>query len=213
MSGNKVSDMITNYFHWPGVVKDCINYCKSCTKCQRTSKYMPPKAPTVERPMLSEPFESMAVDLVGPLPKGKGGARFILTTICLVTRWPEAIPLKSITAKSVAEGLWQVFCRTGIPETIMSDQGTQFCSRLVRELCSLSGMQQFWTSPYHPQCNGTIERMHSTLKSILKKADDKKLGWVEQLPFALFTLRQMPNSESGLSPFDLVYGYRVRTPL
>ncbi len=83
LSGNKVSDMITNYFHWPGVVKDCINYCKSCTKCQRTSKYMPPKAPIVERPVLSEPFESMAVDLVGPLPKGKGGARFILTTICL----------------------------------------------------------------------------------------------------------------------------------
>ncbi len=131
----------------------------------------------------------------------------------MATRWPEAIPLRSITAKSVAEGLWQIFSRTSIPEVILSDQGSQFCSKLMKELCERIQVQKVRTSPYHPQSNGCVERMHSTLKSVLSKCIDAKRDWAAQIPFVLFILRQMPNSDSLFSPFDLVYGFRVRTPL
>ncbi len=93
----------------------------------------------------------------------------MLTCVCMATRWPEAVPLRSITAKAVAEGLWSIFSRTAIPEKILSDQGVQFCSRLVKELCSLLGIESVRTSPYHPETNGTVERMHGTMKSILGK--------------------------------------------
>ncbi len=213
LSGDKVVKMVGRYFVWPGMAKELCEHCRSCGVCQRKSKHTPRRALAVERPLLSEPFEAMAVDLVGPLPKGKGGNRFLLTCVCLATRWPEAVPLRSITARAVAEGLWSIFSRTSVPEKMLSDQGGQFCGKVVGELSKMLGIERVRTSPYHPQTNGTVERFHGTLKSILGKCVDEGKDWVEQLPFALFVLRQMPHADSGFSPFDLVYGFRVRTPL
>ena len=167
----------------------------------------------VERPVLTEPFEQMAFDLVGSLPKAKGGYRFVLTAVCMATRWPEAIPLKSITARAVAEGMVNIFSRTAIPLQILSDQGTQFLSSLVKELCKLLGIQRLKTTAYHPQTNGTVERMHFTLEGMLTKAHTQGMDWAFQIPFALFALRPMPHRDTLLSPFDLIFGYNVRTPL
>ncbi len=127
-------------------------------------KQRPRKAPVIERPVLTEPFEDVAVDIVGLLPKGKGGCRYLLTYVCLATKWPEAVPLRTITARSVAEGLWSIFVRTSIPERILTDQGSQFCSK---ELCALIGIEKVQTPPYHPQMNGAVERMHGTFKATL----------------------------------------------
>ncbi len=213
LGAEKVSAMISRYFVWPGMRKDIVEYCRSCTVCQRKSKSKPRRAPAVERPILSEPFESVAIDLVGPLPKGKGGCRYLLTYVCLATRWPEAVPLRSITAKAVMEGLWSIFVRTSIPERILSDQGSQFCAKVMSQMCEMLGIQKLRTSPYHPESNGAVERMHGTFKAILGKCIDDGVDWVGQIRFVLFVLRQMPHADSGFSPFDLVYGFRVRTPL
>ncbi len=96
---------------------------------------------------------------------------------------------------------------------MLTDQGSQFCSRLVKELCSLTGVEKVQTFPYHPQTNGAVERMHGTFKSILSKCSASGLDWVGQINYVLFVLRQMPHANSGFSPFDLVYGFRVQTPL
>ncbi len=122
-----MAKMVGRYFAWPGMAREIIEYCRSCEKCQIRSKYKPRRAPAVERPILAEPFESVAIDLVGPLPKGKGGNGYILTYVCLATKWPEAVPLRSITAKAVMDGLWSIFSRTSILERILTDQGSQFC--------------------------------------------------------------------------------------
>ncbi len=117
-----------------------------------------------------------------------------LTCVCLATRWPEAVPLRSITAKAVAEGLWLIFSRTSVPEKMLSDQGGQFCGKVVSELSRMLGIERVRTSPYHPQTNGTVEQFHGTLKSILGKCVDEGKDWVEQLSFALFVMRQMPHA-------------------
>ncbi len=213
LGAEKVSQLVKKYFIWPSMAKEIFEYCASCSSCQLRSKSKPRRAPVVDRPVMSEPFETVAIDLVGPLPKGKGGCRFILTYICLATRWPEAIPLRSITAKAVVEGLWSIFSRTSIPEVLLSDQGSQFCGKVMSQLCAWLGVEKVKTSPYHPETNGCVERMHGTLKSILGKCMEKGGDWVEQINFALFVLREMPHKDSGFSPFDLVYGFRVRTPL
>ncbi len=71
LGGEKTLRMIAKYFTWPGMSKEVYGHCKSCSVCQMKSKYVPPKAPVVERPVLTEPFECLAIDLVGPLPKAK----------------------------------------------------------------------------------------------------------------------------------------------
>ncbi len=192
LGGGKVAKLVSRYFLWPGMVKDVEDHCKGCEICQRKSKAKPSRAPAVERPVLTEPFESVAVDLVGPLPKGKGGCRFLLTYVCMATRWPEAVPLRSITARSVAD---------------------QFCGRVVKQLCELLGVEKLRTSPYHPQTNGMVERMHGMLKGVLGRCIEDRVDWVGLVPLALYVLRQMPHADSGFSPFDVVFGFRVRTPL
>ena len=124
----------------------------------------------VERPITTEPFEQVAFDIVGPFPKAKGGCRHVLTSICMGSKWPEAIPLKSITAKAVAEGMVGVFSRTGLPLQILTDEGAQFTGALMKELCKLLGVERIRTTAYHPQTNGVVERMHSSLTGMLNKA-------------------------------------------
>ena len=115
------------------------------------------------------------------------------------SRWPEAVALRSITARSVATGMIEIFSRTGIPLQLLTDQGTQFLSSLVTHLCRDLGIDKLRTAPYHPECNGVVERMHGTLGPMLTKASQKGLDWVGQLPFALFALRSAPNKDSSFS--------------
>ena len=167
----------------------------------------------IEREVLTEPFEALAFDIVGPMPEGKGGCRFLLTAICMASKWPEAIPLRSITAKAVAQGMIEIFARTSIPLQLLTDQGTQFVGSLVTKLCKNLNIDKIKTTPYHPECNGVVERMHGTLGAMLTKASSVGLDWVGQIPFALFALRSAPNRDTHFSPFQLVYGHQVRTPL
>ena len=213
LGARKVKALVKQRFTWPNMGKEVIEYCRSCEVCQRCSKAAARKAPMKEREILTEPFECLAFDIVGPMPKGKGGCRFLLTAICMASKWPEALPLRTITAKAVAQGMMDIFSRTGIPLQLLTDQGAQFLGFLVSRLCRDLSIEKIKTTPYHPECNGVVECMHGTLGAMLTKATSMGLDWVAQIPFALFALRSAPNRDTHFSPFELVYGHQVRTPL
>ncbi len=172
--------MIKKRFLWPNMKKEIYQHCSSCTKCQYNFKYQPKKASMFPRPVITKPFQSVAIDLVGPLPKGRLGCQFILTSICLATRWPSAVALKSTTSRAVAEALWTIFSNATIPEKILSDKGPQFMSAVMKDLTSFLGITHVVTSSaYHPQTNGCVDRVHGTFKSILKKCISCKTDWVQ----------------------------------
>ena len=213
MGARRVKALLKARFSWPGLGKDVVDYCRSCPSCQTCAKSQARKVPLMERRVLTEPFEVMGFDIVGPMPKGKGGCQYLLTAICMATKWPEAIPLRSISAKSVAMGMVEIFSRTGIPLQLVTDQGTQFVGKMMTSLCASLHIDKLKTTPYHPEGNGVCERMHGTLGAMLTKAAKAGQDWVGQVPFALFALRAAPNRDTQFSPFELVYGRRVRTPL
>ena len=167
----------------------------------------------VARSALTQPFESVAFDLVGPLPKGKGGHRFILTYICLATKWPEAVHVRNVSSGTVGQAMVYIFCRTAIPCQLLTDQGSQFLGGLVRQLCKVLGVVQVNTTAYHPQANGALERLHGTLESILTKAKDQGLDRVNHLPLAMAALRRMPNRDTGFSQPELIFGENTKGPL
>ena len=213
MGSRRVTALIKQKFDWPGMGQEVIQYCRSCVSCQRCAKPRARQVPMMERKVLSEPFESLAFDLVGPFPKGKGGSRYLLTCVCMASKWPEALPIRSMTASAVAQGMIEIFSRVGVPLRLLSDQGSQFVGKVISKLCSSLQIEKIQSTPYHPEGNGVVERMHSTLGAMLTKAANQGLDWVGQVPFALFALRSAPNRDTGFSPFDLVYGRHVRTPL
>ena len=213
LGARKVKALIRQRFMWPGMATEVVEHCRSCVVCQKCKKQKARRVPLIEREVLSEPFEVLAMDLVGPFPVGKGGYTHLLTAVCMSSKWPEIVPLKTTTAEAVAAAMMTVFATTGIPLQLLTDQGSQFVGSLVKHLCQDLHIDKLKTAPYHPECNGVVERMHGTLGSMLTKATSLGLDWVSQIPFALFALRSNPNRDTGFSPFELVFGHGVRTPL
>jgi len=205
--------LIGSRFVWPGIHGDIVKFVKTCDVCLCMNSSGNKQALMVPRPILSQPFESVAVDLVGPLPKGRRGCKYIFTYICLSSRWPEAIPMRTASAKEAAQALLDIISRTGFPLRILSDRGTIFMSNLMTDLHTLLGIDSVQTSPYRPQSNGVVERLHGTLKPMLAKAQEEGMDWVEFLPLALYAIRQVPNRDTGFSPHMLVFGREMAGPL
>ena len=115
------------------------------------------------------PWQKVAVDLVGPMPETPAGNRWILVIMDHFTRWQDAIAIPAATTPVVAATLDQrVFCYLGLPEHLHSDQGAQFESQLMEELCTLWRIDKTHTTPYHPQSNGIVERSNRHLGDSLR---------------------------------------------
>ncbi|KAL8616281.1 hypothetical protein ACOMHN_056224 [Nucella lapillus] len=122
--------------------------------------------------------------------------------------------MKDISSSSVAEALLNIFSRLGFPKEILSDQGSQFNSELMKEFHTVCGSKGVRTSPYHPQANGIVERFHGTMKAMLKKVvRDRPKDWHRYLPALLFACRELPSESTGFSPFKLLFGREVRGPV
>ena len=142
----KMARRILQRFYWPTLFQDVRRYCEMCKECQLHGG-RGGRAPLIPLPIIGEPFKRIAMDIIGPLPRTRRGNRFILVLSDYATRYPEAIPLRNITANKVAEALIDIFARHGIPEEILTDQGTNFTSTLLGELYKLLGVRAFRTSP------------------------------------------------------------------
>lgn len=203
-------------FWWPGMKSSVKQYVKECPVCQVVGKpnQKVVKAPLYPIPAIGEPFNELVVDIVGPLPKTKTGFIYLLTVMDRASRFPEAIPMKKITSKAVFDQLVIFFSRYGIPRKIQTDCGTNFTSKEFRSKCADLAILHTTSVPYHPESQGVVERFHQTLKSILRRfCYEHGEEWDKGLPFALFALRSHPNSSTGVAPFELVFGHKIRGPL
>ena len=210
----KIRQRILRRFYWPTLYKEVEEFCQTCVKCHKSASRKVPPAPLLPLPVISEPFKCVAMDLVRPLPRSKSGNKYILVLCDYATRYPEAIPLQSIDAEHVAEEMIKIFARVGVPEEILTDQWSQFMSQLLAELYRLLHIHSIWTSSYHPQTDGLVERFNQSLKGMLRKsvADEGK-NWDKLIPYLLFAYREVPQASTGFSPFELLYGRNVRGPL
>lgn len=208
--------LIKGRYYWPDIDKQIRLWCRGCLACQQSKVYRHTKSEIQQFDIPSARFETIHVDIVGPLPpvKQHGEAyaspyRYLLTCIDRATRWIEAVPMSDITAASVAIAFLQGWIsRFGVPLYVVTDRGTQFESELFRELSVLVGFHRLRTTAYRPQTNGRIERTHRTIKSALIA---RKQSWLDSLPVVLLGLRALPN-ESGFSPATAVTGTSLLCP-
>ena len=143
----------------------------------------------------------------------EAGHRYILTLVDYATRYPEAVPLKKITTEAVAEALLDIYSTVGIPEEVLTDQGTQFMSECMQEVSRLLSIKGLTSTPYHPICNGLVEKWNGTLKSMIKRlCQDQPKQWHRLINPVLFAYREVPQESTGFSPFQLLYGRSVRGP-
>ena len=124
-------------------------------------------------------MERLAIDVAGPYPIMLSGNQYFLMVGCYFSKWLECFPVPDQKATTVARKLvYKVVARYGAFRELHRDQGTNFGSKVVAEVCQLFGVHKMWTTPFHPRSDGFIERSFCTLGSCLKAACRERVGRV-----------------------------------
>ena len=135
------------------------------------------------------------------------------------TPYPEAIAMKNIDTETVADALVDMFSGLGIPEEILTDQGTQFTSDMMKEVSRILSIKQLTCTPYHAMANGLVEKMNGVIKQMIKRmCSERPKYWDRCLKPALFAYRECPHTNlAGFFPFEelvkVLTGRHVRGPL
>ena len=190
-------------------VKECIDKCHPCL----TFKAKQPKA-TLENIMATHPFELVNLDYLCVEPR-KGWEENVLVVTDHFMQYAQAYVTWSQIAPTTTKALWDnLIVHHGLPEKILLDQGRNFESQLVADLCKLMGTQKLWTSPYHPQTNGQCERFNSTLIDMLGTLfPEKKSDRKNHTGALVHAYNCTQNPATGFSPYYLMYGRQPHLPV
>src|ERR1700743_1289594 len=190
---------------------DIRKYIQQCDICQRRGKiggkgYLYPIK-------VENAFDRIGIDYVGPLPRTRRGNKYILVVIDYLTKWIEVKALKEATAETTADFIYKgIICRHGCPKVILSDNGTHFKNKLIQQLCEKFEIKHKFSSPYHPQTNGLVERFNRTLCESLAKTLEKENQWDEKLEEVSFAYRTNKQATTKETPFYLLYGREAKLP-
>ena len=206
--------MINQRFVWEGMNKDITKWVKECLNCQRSKITRYIKTPIQKIPQPLERFSHIHVDIVGPLPLSKHN-RYLFTIIDRFSRWPEAVPMIEAKTENCLNALmFNWISRHGIPKTITCDNGVQFTSTAWKSMCQKLNIETIYTSVYHPQSNGLVERFHRSLKqALMTRTNENNSSWYDHLPLIMLGLRVTPKEDLEYSASELIYGQNIRTPL
>ena len=193
------------YVWWPGISKDVEETVQDCIPCQQQQS-KPPVAPLHPWAWPTRPWARLHIDYAGPIH-----GQMFLIIIDAHSKWIEAIPTSGSTSRVVIEELRFLFSQFGLPECVVSDNGTCFTSAEFKGFLKKNGINQILSAPYHPSTNGLAERAVQVVKKGLKK--ETKGSMRSRLATVLFAYRLTAQSTTGQSPSELLLGRRPRSRL
>lgn len=211
---HKTYKRIKDVYKWQNMkkeIKDFISQCESCQQNKLVRKKH--REPMVITSTASEAFERVSLDIVGPFPLTLDGNKYILTLQDDLTKYSQAYALPEHTAETIADVFVREFvCKFGIPKSILTDQGADFTSKLLKEVSKLFKIKQLTTTAYHPQTNGSLERSHATLAEYLKHfIREDQNDWDKWIDFAMFSYNTA-NTSTKFSPHELLFGNKPSLP-
>ena len=156
--------------------------------------------------LVSYPFERVGLDVLGPLPISHDGNKFIVIFTDYLTKNIEAFPTADQTTETIARLLvTEVIARHGIMAQLLTDRGSNFTSLLFKSLCEKLGVKKIFTTAYHPQTDGQVERFNATLCKMLSHyVDDDQRNWDKQLILLLYAYRTAVHSSTRETTFTLL---------
>ena len=204
--------LLRERFFWPGMQTEAMQHVLKCTRCLRrkTPSHVAPLQPI----HVTQPLELVHMDYLS-LEPSKGNIENVLVITDHFTRYALAYPSKTQTAQATARILWDNFiCHYGFPEKFISDQGRNFESDLIKELCKIAGVKKLHTTSYHPQGNGQCERFNSTLCNMLGTlSEEEKSDWKSYLGCMTHAYNCTKHASTTYSPYYLMFGRHPRLPI
>ena len=204
--------LLRERFYWPGMQEEATQHVLKCSRCLR--RKTPPQVAPLQPILVTQPLELVYMDYLS-LEPSKGNIENVLVITDHFTRYALAYPSKTQTAQATARILWDNFiCHYGFPEKFISDQGRNFESDLIKELCKIAGVKKVHTTPYHPQGNGQCERFNSTLCNMLGTlSEEEKSDWKSHLECMTHAYNCTKHASTTYSPYYLMFGRHPRLPI
>lgn len=203
---------IASRYTWTGMRKQITAYVEKCKECQKYKAQNLKPAGLIQSTASNQRFETLSVDLFGPLPASPEGYRHILIVEDIASRWVELFKLKEATAEKCADILLnEVFLRFGTPRRIISDNGSQFVSAIMQQLTFSMQIEHILLPVYHPQAN-PVERRNRDLKQQLAiLVGTNHTNWPLQLAAIRFAMNTARNDSTGYTPAYLTFGRNLRS--
>ena len=209
---DKTQDLVRSRFYFPRMSSFISDYIAACDRCIRR------KSPEQRAPMVklesSRPLDLLCIDFLS-LETCKGQYSNILVMTDHFTRYSQAIATKDQKASTTAKALISSFVNHyGMPTQLHSDQGANFESKTIQQLCEIMGIKKTHTTSYHAQGNAQAERFNKTLLNMLAcLTEEEKTRWKDHLPYVVHAYNCTKNDSTGYSPFQLMFGRKPRLPV
>ena len=194
---------------------DVQDWCRKCDVCaRRRGPHKKTRAPMAKY-NVGSPMEHIAMDILGSLPTFDNGNKYMLVVSDYFTRWVRAYSIADQENQTIADVLTKEFiCRFGVPLLIHTDQGRNFESKLMAEVCELLDIKKTRTTAYHPQSDGMVERFNQTLEAQLSKfADHNQQDWDQHLPFLMMAYRSAVHDTTGNTSARMMFGRDLKLPV
>ena len=204
--GSRLYSTLRRNFYWRTMSIDCYNTVRSCTKCARDRVRHRQHARFLKLFPPERPLQYVAIDILGPLPMTARKNRYLLVISDRFSKMTQTVPLTKVTGLSVA----RAFCDKwmfpyGPPEQLLSDRGGQFTGNFFKSLCNIVGIRQAFTSAYHPQTNGQVERFNRTiLAGIRAFCSEEGRDWDLYTSALTYGYNSTVHRAIGMTPFELV---------
>ncbi|KAG1972065.1 interleukin-1 receptor accessory protein-like 1-A [Pimephales promelas] len=212
MGMERTLDLARTRFYWPRMATDVEVKIKTCNRCV-CRKTPPERAAPLVNIQVSRPLELVCMDFLS-LEPDRSNTKDILVITDYFTKYAVAVPTSNQKAKTVAKSLWEnFFVHYGIPERLHSDQGPDFESKTIKELCEIAGIRKVRTTPYHPRGN-PVERFNRTLLSMLGTLGNKdKTHWRDFVKPVVHAYNCTKHETTGFTPYELMFGRQPRLPI
>lgn len=210
----RMQKTVSKFYKWENMNKTIENYVKNCSVCEKTKYTGNTKIPMGISSLGEILFDHTYIDFVGPInPPSILGHKYIFTAICDLTKYMIAVPTIDCSAITTAECLLEnILLRYNFPSKIISDNASNFNSKVIRELLKMLQIKKNFTTPYHPQSN-IVERGHRTLNAYLRAYTEKnKEIWHDLLKFAMFAYNNSIHSVTNYTPHELAHGFKIKIP-
>jgi len=192
-------------------VADATEIVRTCEGCQFYARQIHLPAQALQTIPITWPFAVWGLDLVGPLQKAPGGFTHLLVAIDKFSKWIEVRPVTRIKAEQAVLFFTDIIHRFGVPNSIITENGTQFTGRKFLEFCDRHHIRVDWAAVAHPKTNGQVGRANGMILQGLKPRIFNRLNkfgkrWLKELSAVVWSLRTSRSRATGFTLFFMVYG-------